>query len=153
MINEPLLKDQQYPTCQEICQTNHNSRHIVNLKISNGSIYLSLSKCWQDKNIWDAYKDCSSLRSKLIIWFVFLCDILVCVLQMEINQAMGDDQSNQYDITMATHYDIIMGNDIQGMPIVKSQWVMMLLGTSIVMSQWVTTLLWTSFIVYSLLSA
>ncbi len=42
---------------------------------------------------------------------------------------------NQYDITMATHYDITMGNDIARMPIVKSQWLMMLLGTSIVTSQ------------------
>ncbi len=42
---------------------------------------------------------------------------------------------NQYDITMATHYDITMGNAIAGMPIVKSQWVKMLLVISIVMSQ------------------
>ncbi len=53
---------------------------------------------------------------------------------------------NQYDITMATHYDITMGNDIDRdayceitmgndidrMPIVISQWVMPLLETSIV---------------------
>ncbi len=42
---------------------------------------------------------------------------------------------NQYDITMGTHYDITMCNDVASMPIVKSQWVMMLLGTFIVMSQ------------------
>ncbi len=34
---------------------------------------------------------------------LLLCDIQVCVLQMEINQ---------YDITIATHYAITMGNDI-----------------------------------------
>ncbi len=43
---------------------------------------------------------------------------------------------NQYDITMATHYDITMGNDIaRDAHIVKSQWVMMLLGIAIVISQ------------------
>ncbi len=46
---------------------------------------------------------------------------------------------NQHDITMATDYDITMDNDIASY--VKSQWVMMLLGTSIVKSQWVMTLL------------
>ncbi len=39
---------------------------------------------------------------------------------------------SQYDITMATH-DITMGNDVAMDAHVKSQWVMMLLGTSIVM--------------------
>ncbi len=34
---------------------------------------------------------------------------------------------NHYDITMTTHYDIIMGNDIVRIPIMKSQWVMTLL--------------------------
>ncbi len=42
---------------------------------------------------------------------------------------------NPYDITMAIHFDITMGNDVAMMPIVKSQLVMMLIGTSIVMSQ------------------
>ncbi len=36
-------------------------------------------------------------------------DIQVSVLRMEINQATD---INQYDITMATHYDITMGNDV-----------------------------------------
>ncbi len=40
---------------------------------------------------------------------------------------------NQYEIIMATHYDITMGNDVTRMSTVKSQWLMMLLGTSIVM--------------------
>ncbi len=38
----------------------------------------------------------------------FLCDIQVCVLLMEINQY----DINQYDITIATHYDITIGNDV-----------------------------------------
>ncbi len=42
---------------------------------------------------------------------------------------------NPYDITMAIHFDITMGNDVAMMLIVKSQLVMMLIGTSIVMSQ------------------
>ncbi len=46
---------------------------------------------------------------------------------------------NQYDITMATHYDITMGNGIAS--IVKAQWVMTLLGTSILRAQRVMTLL------------
>ncbi len=37
---------------------------------------------------------------------------------------------NQYDITMSTHYDITRVMTLLGIPIVKSQWVMMLLGTS-----------------------
>ncbi len=59
---------------------------------------------------------------------------------------MSAVEINQYDITMATHYDITMGNDIDRdayceitmgndidrMPIVISQWVMPLLETSIV---------------------
>ncbi len=59
-----------------------------------------------------------------------LCDTIVGIhiysIRMEINQ---------YDITMATHNDITMDNAIAGMPIVKSQWLMMLLVISIVMSQ------------------
>ncbi len=40
---------------------------------------------------------------------------------------------NQYDLTMATHYDITMSNDVArdihcDVTIVKSQWVMILLG-------------------------
>ncbi len=46
---------------------------------------------------------------------------------------------NQYDITMATHYDITIGNDIAKDVHCKIAMVMMLLGTSIVMSQWVVT--------------
>ncbi len=42
---------------------------------------------------------------------------------------------NQYDITMNTHYDITMVMMILGMRIVKSHWVMMLLGISFVKSQ------------------
>ncbi len=43
---------------------------------------------------------------------------------------------NQYDITMATHYDITMGNDITRDAHCKiTIWVMTLLGTSIVTSQ------------------
>ncbi len=48
---------------------------------------------------------------------------------------------NQCDITMATHYDITIGNDVARMQVLKSQWVMTLLGTSIVMSQCIMTLL------------
>ncbi len=49
---------------------------------------------------------------------------------------------SQYDITMATLYDITVGNDVARDAHCKSQCVMMLLGLSIVMSQWVMTLLY-----------
>ncbi len=78
-----------------------------------------------------------------------------------------------YDITVATHYDIIMGNDIASdahfditmgndvardinsvsIDIVMSQWVMSLLYIHIMASQCIMMLLWTSFIMYSLLYA
>ncbi len=40
---------------------------------------------------------------------LILCDIQVCDLRMEINQAGGIDQ---YAITMITHYDVTMSNDV-----------------------------------------
>ncbi len=40
---------------------------------------------------------------------LFLCDIQVCVIRMEINQPV---EINHYDTTMVNHYDITMDNDV-----------------------------------------
>ncbi len=58
-----------------------------------------------------------------------LCATQVCELQMEVNQASGHQSVFHHNMTLQCVMILL------GMRIVKSQLVMMLLGTSTVMSQ------------------
>ncbi len=100
-----------------------------------------------------------------ILWSVFHCDMQVCSLNWRLIRPVG---INQYDITMATHYDITMGNDIArdahceiimgddvardiGCDVTMSNEWCCYVYIHIMASQCIMTLLWTFSIMYSLL--
>ncbi len=76
---------------------------------------------------------------------LFLCDIQVCDLRIEINQVSGDQSVWHHNGHSLWHYN--------RMSIVMSQWVMTLLCVHIIESQCIMPLLWTSFTMYALFYA